>query len=292
MEEQVQEVIEFNQLESDINSIVQPSTMNESEPWVLIGGPVTSHKLDVIGDYLVGIRELTYKNKVVVLTDNSSDDSLTEACKHFKADFPLYIVKTPRRTYVRERLVEGRNLLSDIVTKKTDRLDSYELSSEDRTAVETFQSDYDFEYFFSLEQDVIPPVDAIERLIADDKDIVSGIYFNSKRFPNGVEGIIPMIWDWANPKAKELELLRDMPMEKLQPSRVFAVAATGVGFVLIKRKVLEDMVSWRYEKDKYACDDMFFSIDTARLGYEIYVDSYLWATHLHKQWDLTQTGER
>ena len=49
---------------------------------------------------------------------------------------------------------------------------------------------------------------------------------------------------------------------------------------------------FRYIPGKYACDDMFFSLDSTSAGYKINIDSYVWCQHFHQQWDLQQVGER
>lgn len=323
------------------------------QPFVLVGGPITEHKIYCSAQFMAGLKKLTYENKVVVLVDNSPTNALREAITRFDIGCPFYVLVTPNRAYARQRLVEGRNLLRDIMLKTKD-LSSYELSEEDEKKARELQQ-MDFEYFLSIEQDVIPPTNTIEELMKHDKDIVEAVYFNSKKLPNNSITIIPMAWNWADPQVKELELLIDIPMEYLLPSRVFAVAAIGLGCCLMKKEVLEKMTNtlpvkhrfknlvgntteekkgdlqkkidelkeemfictpgsqveykyekidgmdtpvqviskgFRYDKEKYACDDMFFSLDTSKVGYDLYINSYLWCQHFHQQWDIQQVGER
>ena len=312
--------------------------MQEDNPKVLVGGPVTEYKIYCSAQFLAGIKKMTYENKVVVLIDNSPTNALRESISRFNVTCPFYVITTKNRAYARQRLVEGRNLLKDIMLKKKD-LSFYELSAGDEKKVRELQ-EMDFEYFFSLEQDVIPPVDVIEKLLADQKNVVEGGYFNSKKLPNGTVGMIPMAWNWADPEVKEAELLIDIPMDFLVPSRVIPIAAIGLGCCLMKKEVLEKMEctysiahkfpegatqedikrilsaeeetlkicapaaviqmstdkvvinGFRYDKSKYACDDMYFSLDASKVGYELCINSYVWCRHLHQQWDIQQVGER
>jgi len=298
-------------------------------PKILVGGPVTEFKLGPMPQFVANLKKFSYPNMTVVFTDNSPTDSLREAMKPFKSNFPLHIIPTNYRAYVRERLVEGRNLLRAIMLKQKD-LSAFELSPEYEKVVRELQKE-DFDYFFSLEQDVLPPTDVLEKLLAWNKDIVQGVYFNQKRDEQtNTTKIIPMAWTWGDPEIKEVEFLRDMTMDHLIPSRLQQIAASGVGCVLMKKEVLANMREnvyenvtkdkmdelinscrggdvaiettpdgttittrgFRYIQGKYACDDMFFSLDSTAAGYEIFMDSYLWCQHFHQQWDLQQVGER
>ena len=348
------------------------------KPLVLVGSPITEYKLYCTGQYLKGLKQLSYENKIIVLVDNSPTESVKEAIKNFNPGCKFFVFTTPFRTYARERLIEGRNLLRAIICKDTE-LDKFELSYEDKKNVEELQK-LDFDYFFSLEQDVIPPTNTIELLMAENNDIIEGVYMNQKavdvpvthQTPQGpVQGVqqqtkfIPMAWTWADPDVKDVELLTDMTLDHLLPSRVQQVAAIGVGCGLIKKEVLDELnieikmerkyrkllsqlkhdgadfekmksqikilnkeireeflinnrggqtafnlseISYdgkkleiissvttdgfRYDSEKYACDDMYFSLDATYKGYDIFLDSYIWCTHLHNQWDTNIIGER
>ena len=352
-----QEAEQMKRETEDKGSVGMSPVTGEKQPMVLVGGPITEYKIYCTAQFMTGIKKMSYKNKVIVLVDNSPTDAIREAISRLKIDCPFYILTTPNRAYARQRLVEGRNLLRDIMLKKKD-LSSYELSVEDEKKTRELQ-EMDFDYFFSIEQDVVPPIDVVEQLLGNEKDIIEAVYFNSKKLPNNSITIIPMAWNWADPQVKELELLIDCPMEFLLPSRIFSVAAIGLGCCLMKKEVLERMENvtnvldkfnkvdgkteeelkkqiegklqgitdelkictpgadiqidyknievngigisvpskiiskgFRYDKSKYACDDMFFSLDTSKMGYDLYINSYLWCNHYHQQWDIQQVGER
>jgi len=119
-------------------------------PKVLIGAPTAAPYAYCLADYVKAVKTLSYKNCKTVLVDNSEKeayDKVIEKQGIHAIKYPKFIADS------RERLASSRNILRDMV----------------------LQEEYD--YFLSLEQDVIPPKDVIERLLAHKKDVVTGIYY-------------------------------------------------------------------------------------------------------------------
>jgi hypothetical protein len=81
-----------------------------------------------------------------------------------------------------------------------------------------------WEYLFFLDSDVTPPVDAIPRLMAHKKPLVSGVYHRRSE-PAGVPVMI-----------KGGQWVFDPP-----PNRVIEVDVVGAGCLLIHRSVLEQL---------------------------------------------------
>ena len=115
---------------------------------VLVGCPTSEHKEYCLGEYIKGIRALTYPYVDILLVENSKDNVYFEKLSKL---FPT--IKGPWNDGARQRIVDSRNILRKKV----------------------LNGDYD--YFFSLEQDIVPPKDAIERLLSHGKKIISGIYY-------------------------------------------------------------------------------------------------------------------
>jgi GT2 family glycosyltransferase len=163
--------------------------------------------------------------------------------------------------------------------------------------------DEKFDYFFSIEADVIPPADVIERLIADDKDVVCGIYCNYNRKPSTVQDasgksfqadipeFVPMVWDFPKTGDRSVGIVQQSGIEESFPSRLREVSTCGLGCTLIKREVLEK-VSFRYEAEYFGCDDQYFGTDARKAGFTIWADSYVWCRHLHSAWNQRIMGVR
>lgn len=119
-----------------------------------------------------------------------------------------------------------------------------------------------------LDSDVVPPVDAISQLLADDRPIVSGLYFNSLN--TGVAA-------WVQGKTIGLN----------QPADVVQVDAVGLGCCLIRREVFEAikkrpmfyMTVLGGEKAVQGEDFYFFS-RTAEVGYKPFVDMRIKSLHI------------
>lgn len=248
------------QQDVNIQNILGGTKVVNKEPWVLITSPVTAYKLPVTGAYVDGIKGIDYKNFAVLLCDNSESDdmyvSLQPVEKVFEKNGKKFkVVMTPHRGYIRERLVEGRNLARDVVSKRQD-LSEYNLSSEDEAKIRELQT-IDFEYVLGLEQDVIPAPDVIDNLISCGKDAVTGIYFNTKATKDPATGAqqvswIPMVWSWANPNVKEAEILVDTSIEFLMPSRLEQTAATGVGCIMMTADLIKNIHNIADYRSKYS----------------------------------------
>ena len=122
--------------------------MAEEYPKVLIACPTWEQKGYILERYLERINELTYPNFELLMVDNSKTDDYAYIIKEMG-------VKVRRIKWIkssRQRLAAVRNYMRN-----------YFLTG-------------DYDYFFSLEQDIIPPKDVIEQLLAHKKKVVCGWY--------------------------------------------------------------------------------------------------------------------
>jgi glycosyltransferase involved in cell wall biosynthesis len=124
-----------------------------------------------------------------------------------------------------------------------------------------------------LDDDLIFPTDIIDRLLAHNKDIVSGLYL-MRAFPHR-----PIIFDVQN----EEGFCRWM---QLSPDKtgLIEVASTGLGCALINSQIFMKLDKpWirlgEVEKDHW-CDDLGFYNRVKRLGYKIYCDLDLRCGHV------------
>ena len=108
------------------------------------------------------------------------------------------------------------------------------------------------------------------------KDICSGLYFKEKD-----NELIPIMYvPYKNEFAKLLKF------EEIPENELIEVITSGLGCVLIKRKVLEN-VEFRYEKNKEPWDDVWFCEDARQKGFKVYVDTSVRCKHFIKgmKWD-------
>src|SRR3989344_9577139 len=105
---------------------------------VLVGCPTSFHKEYCLDKYAEGIKALTYRYSDVLLVDNSKDDSYLNKIKVMG----LNATKGFYFEGARDRIVASRNILREKVLNEG------------------------YDYFLSLEQDVVPPKDIIERMLS------------------------------------------------------------------------------------------------------------------------------
>src|SRR3989344_3675225 len=132
------------------------------EPKVLIGCPTYKNKEYCLKEYADAVNNLRYDNKDVLVVDNSEGDKYLGKLKQFQ----LNAVKDPLHfDSARDRIVHSRNIIRQKVL------------------------DESYDYFLSLEQDIIPHATIIEEMF----DIISknpqikiltAVYFNNTIIDN------------------------------------------------------------------------------------------------------------
>ncbi len=231
---------------------------------ILIGCPTYNRYVYCIDTWVERVKEIQEFSKEHQIDYLLLDNSPTEEFYNSSREKNINMIKAPYFPDVRERVVYSRNLLRE----------------------RFLEGGYD--YLFSLEQDIIPPKDIIEKLLSHKKDVVSAYYGKTVKLllqdnETGElkEAVIELALIWV--KADKERIRRANPQEVLDKGLI-EVGGYGIGCVLISREVMEK-VKFEYKKDKKAFDDMFFCEDVEKAGYGLFLDSDIQAVHLHKQWD-------
>lgn len=260
------------------------------KPKVLVGAPIFDGSAYAMPKYLEAIKNLSYDNYDYFLVDNSKDDKFFNELKNKNVNVMRACneINEPK-----VRLTECRNLLRE----------------------KALNENYDC--FLSLEQDVIPPRDVIEKLMRHNKKVVSGIYCNFYSDANGEDELKPLLYRELNDEEKKIILSnpegfneinpetyeflkknnfdfsvvrKQLTMKDIEGSRLIDVAACGLGCVLISRNVLGN-IKFRVNPD-LGFDDMMFCDDLRRLNIKIYADIDVVCRHLIKdkpwKWVLYQ----
>jgi len=220
------------------------------KPKILVGCPTSDHKGYALERYVEGIKKLEYDNIDILIVDNSKGYEYIEKIK----SLGLNAIKGPYHESARQRIIDSRNILRKKVL------------------------DEGYDYFFSLEQDVIPPKDVIERMLNHNKKIITGVYF-SYQTNNGVRLLVPLLWK----RIDENEVRFMLEKEVIEP-KLIEVGACGVGCILIHKNVLKK-VKFRFDEKSQCFDDMWFCHDSYKQGFKIFADTSLKCTHLIQGWD-------
>src|SRR3989344_1945373 len=266
--------IQFNKF---LSLIFSNSIMDEK---ILVGCPVSDYHLYCTEEYLNTLKSLTYKNYDILLVDNSKEDSFF----NYLIRKGINAARISFNENPRIRIVNARNLLRQKVL------------------------DDNYDFFLSLEQDVIPPKNIIEMALSHNKDMLSGVYCGNIKVGNQIR-ILPLVYrfppEFRLNEAKQIidssklkglrqetgsqylemvkayytieELEREKPPTKIH--------SCGLGCVLIRRNVLEK-VKFRFSEKYGGFDDVWFCED-AKSNFEIYVDPRIKCKHLIKNrpWD-------
>ena len=218
---------------------------------ILVGCPTSQHKEYSLKEYLDGIKNLTYKNFDFVLVDNSENDDYFNKLK----ELGINVIKGKYFDGAKDRVVHSRNILRK------------------------YCIDNNYDYFLSLEQDVVPPKNVIEKLLNHNKDITSALYFY---LGDDNKTLLPMMWiHYKGDYAKRL-MIDEVPENEL-----VEVITSGLGCVLIKNNVLEK-IEFRHVKDEEPWDDLWFCEDAREKGFKIYVDTSLRCKHYVKGMDWSK----
>jgi hypothetical protein len=225
-----------------------------SEPKVLVGCPTSDHKEYCLKEFAKRVKKLSYKNYDVLLIDNSEGDDYAKKIE----SYGLTCHKVPFKKGVKERLAECRNLLRD----------------------KALAGGYD--YFLSLEQDIIPPKDIIQRLIFHRAKVVSALYTKLMKVKDGDKDLgmqeVPVLYALEDGQA------RRMLMEEVKEKKLIPIIGGGLGCVLINRSIFE-RIKFRVEKDAKGFDDMYFFSDLDRMDVQPLCDTSIHVKHLEQTWD-------
>lgn len=230
---------------------------------ILIGCP-TCERYDYCVDLWVEavkkIINFSKSHKIdYLLVDNSKGNEFFEKLKLKKVN----AIRANHDEDVRERIVNSRNILRDKVLNEG------------------------YDYFFSLESDIIPEEDIIERLLSHNKKIVSAYYGKGRMLvvqDNETKEIKRVVIEMPVVYLQDGEMLRRAVPNEILGKGLVKVGAFGVGCMLVSNEVLKK-IKFRIEKGKNAFDDLFFCGDAKMAGYDLFLESELRVRHLHKTWE-------
>ncbi len=219
------------------------------QPRILVGVTASFHKEYCLKEFLDGFKKLTYKNKDVLFVENSKDNKYFDKLK----ELGLNVIKGPYFESPIQSISASRNLLIE----------------------KTIRENYD--YYFSLDQDVVPPSDVLERLSSHKKKAICGIYFNRMIennklvFTPGVYKIIPGTED-----EKGLPSMQALTKEEIFSNKLLKVVSCGAGCLLIHKTILKNI---RFREDLEQCEDRYFCIDLFKNNIELYCDTSVKCKH-------------
>jgi hypothetical protein len=221
---------------------------------ILIGCPTWNGKKYCLPEYAAAIKALVQHAPAdILIIDNSLGDAYLAELRAVG----LPAEKGPWQPGARDRIVASRNILRQRVL------------------------DGGYDWLFSLEQDVMPAPDTLQRLLSHGRDIVTGVVRTPLPW-NGNETDVRMLPMAYVPHPRDPAGLAYAPEAELARPQLLRIAAAGLGCALISRRALERI---RFRWEGSAFDDMAFFNDARNAGFKSWCDTSVQPTHLHGSWE-------
>ena len=231
-----------------------------SGPKILIFTPIAEHKEYCLKDFIENCKKFTYKNIQHIFVDNSQSNKFV---KKLNDEYGVEAYWVQRGANSREGLAR-----SQVFARKMFLNEGYD-------------------YLLSLESDIFPPEDFIERLLRRYKPVITGLYMIGDK-SKGIQ--IPCI---TLPKfnedlgAKGTRLLTLSELPAFENAGVQRVAAGGMGCCLMRRDVIEK-VSFYYDSRYMSHSDVYFFNKCNNIGIPVHVDTDLYCRHENSQWETVK----
>lgn len=263
-------------------------------PKILVGAPVCGHYEFCIDRYIDALKNMDYPNYEVLLVDNTDNPAFFEKLKDLVKGTRINVIRVGHEEpSIKMKMVIGRNLLREKALKEG------------------------FDYFFNLDQDVIPPLDVLKRLVVHNKDIVTGIY-DSDVFINGkiearpvayvyhtkeeIENLKKMSKDQIKEYSNDLfsalqannwdfeDSYRQLSFDDIKDKVLIEIKMCGTGCIFVSSKTLKQ-IPFRYNSSA-GFDDALFCKEAIQKNFKVYADCSVKCMHLARQkpWDWCNVG--
>lgn len=230
-----------------------------SLPKVLVATTIYEGKDYIIDRYYKNLLNLSYPNYDILLVDNSRDNKYKKELVRRGYN----VVHVSRGKHSREGVANGLNY------------------------IRKYALNHGYDYWMSIECDLIPPRDIIERLMLHQKTIIGCIYVigyqDSKNQPPR-----PCLFGLGRKKdTGELHTFNYTPKEGFEffGTGLREIHGCGLGCTLVKTDLLKKIEFWYMDADiKHS--DVYMYMDLHNMGHSVYLDSDIIIPHYNSKWDI------
>lgn len=231
-----------------------------NEPKVLLAAPINIVKEYCIYDWLETLRNLTYKNLEIFLVDNSPSPDFAKKISEFGFNC---VWENPKDREIRYVMC----------------------ASNERTRIKFLANDYT--HFFSLECDLFPPHDVIEKLLSHDVDVAGTTYFTYQGYESKLQ--LRTIYPFLKLEGKHeikyrVRYLTWGEAQLFMNGKLNYMYENGMGCKLLKRWVMEK-IPFRIDPLDTGFADSFFSQDLWRYGIDNWIDTTIIPKHRNSNWN-------
>jgi hypothetical protein len=224
---------------------------------VLIFTPIAEHKEYCLQAFIDNVKKFTYANFEHIFVDNSSSQKFTRKLID-KYGQTAYWVKrggSSREGLTRSQIFARNKFLAG-----------------------------DYDYLLSLESDVFPPVDFIQRLLSHGKHVVTGLYMIGDKSKGQRVPCITIKKYNEDLHAFGTRLLPMSEWDDYKDNGLKEVVAGGFGCCLIDRQTVEK-IKFYYDPRFDSHSDVYFFNDCMMNGINTYVDTDLFCEHDNIPWE-------
>ena len=228
-----------------------------SSPRVLVATTVYDGKDYVFNRWWRRVRELNYPNYDILVVDNSATDDYYRKLK--RRGVP--VAKVPRGKHSREGVANASNYIRNRVLEGN------------------------YEYWMSIESDLIPPRNIIQRLMAHGRLSVGCLYvIGYAASPD--QPMRPCLFETRRNEIGELETYNLPPHEGfgMFGTGLQKIHGCGLGCTLMHRTFLEKYRFW-YVDNMIKHSDVFLYMDLHNNCYEVFVDTDIIIPHYNSNWN-------
>ena len=240
-----------------------------NNPKVLVAGPVFDGMEYCIDNFLSRLKSLSYGNYDILLVDNSEG---RDFAKKLKRGYGINMLHLDLKDMPgMKKIIRCRNRIFSYAVEKG------------------------YDYVLMMDSDVIPPIDIIERLLAHEKNVVSGLYYGLFNVKNNREAK-SVAWkclseeEWeevggqlmSNVVKKREDIRRNLTEEEISSGKLQEVIIPSCGCMLVSRDI--------FSRFKYGIldvpgnistgDDIYFCRKVREAGIKLYCDPSLKCEHL------------
>lgn len=218
-------------------------------------------------DFIDNVKKFTYPNVRHMILDNSANPGYLDVLKRRVAGTNIEVLEVGRGKSSREAIARAQNYARKVALEEG------------------------YDYLFSLESDVFPKENIIERLLIHARKVVTGLYFigtTDKKLCVPCATLLVHKPEIGMLGTRLVGITEDRKfdpdeIERFLRSGLVQVAAGGMGVCLMHRSVIEK-IPFMYEPKMAGHSDIFWFNECHRKGIAVYVDTAAICDHRYSDW--------
>ena len=210
-------------------------------------------------DFVANALQFTYPNFKHIIIDNSTSGNYYYKLSKELAGTNIEVFRTERGNNSREALARAQNF------------------------ARRYAKEHKFDYLLSLECDIFPPLDCVERLIAHNVPVVTGLYLIGTADMKVNVPCITLPVYHASINGWGTRLLKPEEYSEYSNKGLKQVQAGGFGICLIKNEVWTKTIFY-YDPRFESHSDVYFFNECKDSKIDVFVDTDMFCEHRRSNW--------